>query len=318
MKSTRIEHGKIKIVNVKKPELNGYGAIIKVEGCGLCGSDIVKIKARDESAVLGHEIVGTIVEINTDTAFKVNDRVVMGHHYPCMECDFCKSESYSMCERFKNTNISPCGFSEYIYATEGHLKNTVIKISKSSDPIVMSFLEPLACCIRAVNRAALKPHQNALVIGLGSIGLLMAQAIKVLGNAAHGTDIREDRQVFAHKLDITMDDSIKYDSVFMTSGSSKALSDALKYVKDGGKIIVFSSIENKAGYTNNDIYYRELTVIGSYSPSPKDLRLSHKFLSDKVIKVDGISTIYPLDNLEQAVDDTVTNKIFKAYIKICA
>ncbi len=72
------------------------------------------------------------------------------------------------------------------------------------------------------------------------------------------------------------------DIVFMTSGSDKAIDFALKSVRDGGTILVFSSVPNDtAGYTNNDIYYRELKILGSYSPSPMDLALAHKLLTRK-------------------------------------
>ena len=102
----------------------------------------------------------------------------------------------------------------------------------------------------------------------------------------------------------------------MTSGSDKAIDTALKYVKDGGKILVFSSTPNNQGYPNNEIYYRELTVLGSYSPSPADLKDSLKLLADKEVKVSGLSTEYPLEQIQKAINDTVDNKIMKAYIKI--
>ena len=113
-----------------------------------------------------------------------------------------------------------------------------------------------------------------------------------------------------------MCESIKADGVFMTSGSDKAIPTALKYVRDGGKILVFSSTAQNFGYANNEIYYRELTVLGSYSPSPADLKDSLELLKNKDVKVKGLSTIYPLESLQKAINDTLDNKILKAYIKI--
>ena len=82
-------------------------------------------------------------------------------------------------------------------------------------------------------------------------------------------------------------------------------------------IIVFSSVEDDLkGFNNNDIYYRELSVIASYSPAPSDLKLSAELLNKKVVNVKGLSTIYSLDKIAQAVDDSFSNKVFKAYIKI--
>ena len=103
-------------------------------------------------------------------------------------------------------------------------------------------------------------------------------------------------QKFAKNFGIEFDENLKYDAIFMTSGSSYAIPDALKYVKDGGKIVVFSSVKDNSGYTNNDIYYRELTVIASYSPSVENLKTAYKMLYEKKIKVDNISTIYKNSN----------------------
>ena len=102
----------------------------------------------------------------------------------------------------------------------------------------------------------------------------------------------------------------------MTSGADKALDTALKVVKKGGKILVFSSTPKNAGYPNNEIYYKELTVLGSYSPSPDDLKDSFELLTSGKVNVKNLTTIYPIDKIQQAFDDTISNKIFKAYIKM--
>ncbi len=313
MKSVKLVNGELKVVKAQKPVLTELGAIVKVEGCGLCGSDIVKIREGSENAILGHEIVGEIVEIASKTDFKVGDKVVVAHHYPCFECEFCARESYSMCSVFKCSNVYPGGFSEFISITEGHLENTVFKLSEDFDFVFASFVEPLACCERAVRRANLGEGANTLSLGLGSIGLLMAQAC---GLNSYGFDVNPERQKFAKLFGIEFDPNLKYDAIFMTSGSAKAIPTALSLVKDGGKIIVFSSVEGDSGYTNNEIYYRELSIIGSYSPAPIDLKNAHSKILNKEIRLEGISTIYPLQDIQKAVDDTLSGKIYKAYIKI--
>ena len=79
--------------------------------------------------------------------------------------------------------------------------------------------------------------------------------------------------------------------------------------------VVFSSTPKNFGYANNEIYYRELTVLGSYSPSPQDLKDSLELLKAKKVKVSNISKDYPLDSIQKAINDTLDNKILKAYIK---
>ena len=328
MQAAIVRDDRIIIEDIDKPLLQDVGALIKTSGCGLCGSDIVKFRQKlaKNGTVLGHEIVGEIVEINSSTEFKIGDKIVSSHHIPCFDCVYCKNENYSMCEHFKETNIIPGGFSEYIYLSEEHLKNVAYKIPENLSEEEASFYEPLGCCVRAIKRAELKSNSRVLVIGLGSIGILMGQALKAHGHEVYGCDILQERIDLACKLGIIAFNSShfspltshhkNYDIIFMTSGADITIDLALKTVRDGGKIIVFASTPKNFGYANNEIYYRELTVMGSYSPSPADLKDSINLLASGKVKVKNISTIYNLCDIEQAFRDTISNTILKAYVKV--
>ena len=317
MKVAQVKENKIIVSEIDDIKLDGRkGAIVMTLGCGLCGSDIVKFRHKivHDGAVLGHEIVAEILEINSDTKFKKGDRIVTSHHIPCGECNFCKHGNVSMCEHFKKTNIFPGGFSEKVFVSEEHLKNVAYLVPENMTDEEISFYEPLGCCIRAIKRCALQKDDTALIVGLGSIGLLMGEGLKAMGYKVYGCDLIPERIELAKKMGI--DFSFEVDGVFMTSGADKAIDTALKAVRAGGKILVFSSTPLSNGYPNNEIYYKELTVLGSYSPSPADLKDSFDLLASGKVNVKGLTTVYPLDKIQQAFDDTVANKIFKAYIKI--
>lgn len=321
MKTACVQDENIIIKETKKPTLEKYGegAIVKVLGCGLCGSDIVKFRQKSvkNGTVLGHEIVGEIVEINSKTDFKSGDKIVSAHHIPCFKCVYCNNGNYSMCEHFKNTNIRPGGFSEFIYLSEEHLQNVAVKIPENLNEVEASFYEPLGCCVRAIKRAELKENSTVLVVGLGSIGILMGQALKAYGMKVFGCDLIQERIDLALELGFDGAKGVtEADAVFMTSGADATIDLALKSVRSGGKIVVFASTPKNLGYANNEIYYRELTVMGSYSPSPADLMESIKLLADKKVRVDNMSTIYELENIEKSFHDTISNTILKAYIKI--
>lgn len=335
MKTAQINGEKIVIKEVDDIKLQGRkGAIVKVLGCGLCGSDIVKFrhKISKDGTVLGHEIVAIIEEINSNTDFKIGEKIVSSHHIPCFKCTYCQHGNYSMCSHFKETNILPGGFSEKVFLSEEHLKNVAYRVPKEISDEEISFYEPLGCCVRAIKRCDLQQNDKILVVGLGSIGLLMSEAIKAMGYKVYGCDILDDRVELANKKGIESFNSkdlemfneiIKektqnfgVDAVFMTSGADKAIDVALKTIKMGGKILVFSSTPNNFGYANNDIYYKELTVMGSYSPSPKDLEDSFNLLTNGKMDVSGLTTTYLLEDVQKAFEDTISNKIFKAYIKI--
>lgn len=325
MKIAVIEKEHIVVKNVDKITLDGRkGAIVKVLGCGLCGSDIVKFREHisKDGTVLGHEIVAEIVEINSDTKFKTGEKIVTSHHIPCGTCDYCRHGNVSMCKHFKSTNIRPGGFSEYVYLSEEHLQNVAHPMPENLSEIEASFYEPLGCCVRAVKRAKLMDGSKVLVVGLGSIGILMSQALKAYGMNVMGCDLIQDRIERLQNLGIDAVDSRDleqaelFDAVFMTSGADKAIDVALKTIKSGGTILVFSSTPHNTGYPNNEIYYRELTVLGSYSPAPVDLKDSLELLRTGKVNVKDLSTIYSLDDIQKAFDDTIANRIMKAYIKI--
>jgi L-iditol 2-dehydrogenase len=334
MKVAEIKDGSIVVLQKEQIKLNDKkGAIVKVLGCGLCGSDIVKFrhKIAKDGTVLGHEIVAIIEEINSDTDFKIGDRIVTSHHIPCFECTYCKHENYSMCSHFKQTNILPGGFSEKVFVSEEHLKNVAHKLPENITDEEGSFYEPLGCCIRAIKRTQLKSGDNVLVVGLGSIGLLMAEGLKAYGFKVYGCDLIQDRINLANSRGIisfnsgdldefekiikSKTDNFGVDAVFMTSGADKAIDVAIQSIKMGGKILVFSSTPRNNGYANNEIYYKELTVMGSYSPSPADLQESFNLIVNKRVNVKDLTTTYSIDDIQKAFDDTISNKIFKAYVK---
>lgn len=335
MLTAQINKDKIVVKEFENISLAGKkGAIVKVLGCGLCGSDIVKFKHKisKDGTVLGHEIVGIIEEINSETDFKAGEKIVSSHHIPCFECTYCKHGNYSMCKHFKETNIFPGGFSEKIYLSEEHLKSVAHKVPEGITDEEISFYEPLGCCVRAIKRCNLVKNDNVLVVGLGSIGLIMSEALRAMGYNVFGCDLIDDRIKLANERGVIaynsknlseFDSRIKemtegygVDAVFMTSGADKAIEVAIKTVKQGGKILVFSSTPLSGGYPNNEIYYKELTVMGSYSPSPADLRESFNLIVSGRVNVKNLTTIYPLNTIQQAFDDTIANKIFKAYISM--
>ena len=215
MKAAIFKNGKIELTDFERPMLNGRtGAIVKVHGCGLCGSDIVKYKNQSipDGTVLGHEIVGEIFEINSKTNFKTGDKIISSHHIPCFECKYCKNHNYSMCRHFKSTNIFPGGFAEYIYLSEEHLQNVAHLIPDNLTDEEAAFYEPLGCCVRAIKRCDLPKNSNVLVIGLGSIGYIMAQGLKAFGMNVYGCDLIDDRINKLKSVGIEAFNSADYDT----------------------------------------------------------------------------------------------------------
>ncbi len=329
---------KLKVSNCPVPEINNDEVLLKLDVCGVCGSDLVKIKNNlvPEGTVLGHEIVGTIVEVgNQIKKWSPSQKVVVAHHVPCLNCYFCRSGNFSMCRQFKETNISPGGFSEYIKVSRAHLEHTTFLIPRGTVPDEeIALTEPLACCLRAVTRAQITPSNTVLICGLGSIGIMIGKLCIEKGAQTYGIDLLEERiqlgkdMTAIHDGYLANSSEVKswilnktegrgVDVVFLASGSDKSISTAIDFVRSGGKIIIFSSISKEEGFYNNEIYYRELTVIGSYSPSPLALKEAYQMIITGKIKLGSIITdVVPLKELPKQIDKCFKNKSLKMIVKV--
>src|SRR5712691_5207458 len=112
------------------PAIGEDELLVRVHGCGLCGSDILKIAQEAvPPVILGHELTGTIVECGkTVSKFEVGQRVIVAHHVPCGSCHYCRQANYSMCAAFKASNIDPCGFAEYIRVPAAHARRSTLEL----------------------------------------------------------------------------------------------------------------------------------------------------------------------------------------------
>lgn len=323
---------------LEKPQIKDDEVLLKVDVCGVCGSDLVKIKNDlvKDGTILGHEVVGTIVETGSQVRkWSNSQKVVVAHHVPCLNCYFCKSGNFSMCQQFKSTNITPGGFSEYVKISRAHLEHTTFLIPKSTvSDHEIALTEPLACCLRAVNRAQVTTSMSVLICGLGSIGIMLGKLCIEKGAHTFGIDLLEERINLANEMlaihnGYTANSSSKLNSwilnktegrgvdlVFLASGSEKSMNSALSLVRSGGKIVVFSSIPKEEGFFNNEIYYRELTILGSYSPSPVTLKEAYQLIITGKIKLRKLITdIIPLKELPNQIDKCFNNKSIKMMVE---
>jgi L-iditol 2-dehydrogenase len=321
----------LETVELEKPQLKLNNAIIRVRTVGVCGSDLLKLDRSlvKPGAILGHEMVGEIAEISPEMQSKYGlmpgNRIISSHHTPCLECDFCLRKKESLCTQFKTSNFNPGAFCEYLELSEEHLKLTVQKIPDHLSDLEASFTEPVACCIKAIRHceASLKGAEHNpslrgarsatkqpltmkhLIIGLGSIGLIMGQLIKHYfhGDEVYGMDLNEDRLNLAETLGINhhreeQNESKLYDYIYLCAGANSTVDLAIKHARNGATITVFASTPGETYFSNNDIYYKELTIKGSYSPNLEDLQEALKLISDNKIKVDDlISHKTSLENL---------------------
>jgi L-iditol 2-dehydrogenase len=324
--------GRLATTELPRPALGPGELLLRLRGCGLCGSDIAKLgdsRAR-VPVVLGHEVVGDVVETGEGVrGFAVGDRVVAAHHVPCGDCHYCRRGSESMCRAFKESNLDPGGFAEFIRVPAPNVRAATFRIPPHLTDEEASFVEPLACCLRAVERARVQPGDTALVIGLGSIGCLFVQLLARAGATVVGADQDPTRTELVRRFGVAAalppeasalarqaSDGRGADHVMITGGAVAVLPAALEAVRDGGAIHYFAGGAGDAlPMSLETLYHRELTVTTTYSSSPATLARAFWLIAAGKIDVERlVSHRVPLDRLAEGVDLVRQRRAVKVYV----
>lgn len=311
--------------------------VVRVRACGLCGSDLAKIfqQTLQTPTVLGHEIAGEVLRVGEGVSqYRVDDRVVVAHHVPCYGCHYCRHGNYSMCRSFKASSLRPGGFAEEVLVPAEQVKRTTLRLPAQVSFDQGSFTEPLACCLRSLRRWNLQPGDVVLVVGLGTMGLLMGQLVQQFHGGPVGTDLEPMRLDLARQLGIRADclagdqaqlaelvaaltEGRGCDVIVLTAGDGTTLQEALRLVRDGGTIILFGNLSGRAPtlLDPNLLYSREITLQGSYSPSPTELVHALQLIESQAVNVNLLITHrMPLESLPQAVELARTRRAVKAII----
>src|SRR5581483_7359738 len=203
MKALLSQGQTITVGDLPVPSIESGDFLIKVNACGVCVSDLHKLRFRtlEKPTVLGHEIAGIVAKAGSAVKkFREGDRVVLAHHVPCLTCHFCQRGNYSMCLQFRRTGLDPGGFSEYVRVPALHVESVTFPIPANLTDNQACFMEPLACCLRDIKRIKTQAGDTAVIVGLGSIGLLLGQLVKVFGGECYGIDLDPSRRRFAESF----------------------------------------------------------------------------------------------------------------------
>jgi L-iditol 2-dehydrogenase len=222
---------------VELPEPEGPGEPVRILACGLCGSDVEKLRPEFAGAVLGHEVVAETED---------GRRVALVHHHACGTCERCRAGHESTCEAFRAPTIRPGGFAERASA-QGW-----VDIPDGLDDARATMVEPLACVLRGAERV---PCGRVLVVGHGFIGHLFAAVLAARGDAVFAVDADPRRSGRAPDGPVDA-------AVICARGGIET---AIEAVEPGGTIVVFA---DAGPIPSAPIYRRELTVAGTRSATP--------------------------------------------------
>jgi L-iditol 2-dehydrogenase len=250
------------------PEPAGDGELVRVLACGLCGSDVEKLRPEFAGRVLGHEVVA-----ETPTG----SRTALIHHSPCGECERCRAGHESTCEVFRGNTIRPGGFAERARA------EAWVEVPPELDDARATMVEPLACVLRGAERL---PRGRILVVGHGFIGHLFSALLARRGDEVFALD-RDPRR--GGRPPTGAVDA----AVLCAPGGAEHALDALE---PGGTLLVFAD----AGELPLDpVYRRELTVVGSRSTTPQYMREAVALLPELVLPE---PTVLPLERFSEGLE----------------
>lgn len=264
------------------PEAGPGEVIVQIDAVGICGSDMHAYVGHDPRRVppliLGHEAAGTVIE-----GPGAGRKAVLNPLITCGRCDACLGGRSNLCpERDLIGMYRPGAFAERISIPAINL----IDIPDGMDPARAALTEPAATALHAVNLAAGAAHRplaehNALVFGAGSVGLFAALALKYQGVAhvdlAETNALRRQSAVAAgagrvfNPLDHEPEDSA-YDVVVDAVGGKATRAASMAAVRPGGVVMHIGLMDNDGGFDARKMTLQEITVIGTYTYTPVDLR----------------------------------------------
>ena len=292
------------------PQIGAGELLIRTRASGICGSDLMEwYRIKKAPLVLGHEITGEVVEVGVGIQhFKIDDRVFSSHHVPCGKCRYCVAGHQSVCELLRTTHFDPGGFAEYIRVPRINVELGTLRIPDSMTFDEGSFIEPLACVVRAQRFADIGPGQTVLVIGSGISGLLHLQLARARGAARIiATDISEYRLNAAKRFgadgiingaeDVPArlreaNDGRLADRVIVCTGAMPGIQQAIKSLDRGATLLFFAP--TAAGIDVPiplfDFWRDEIKVVTSYAGSGADLQESLRLISQRQVRVGEMVT----------------------------
>jgi len=312
------------VKDVSAPYPKDDEIVVRMKVCGLCGSDLEKttISYGMGSTRLGHEPVGEIAKVGDNiTGFKEMERVFTHHHVPCYSCYYCSHNAETMCDSYQLNNLEPCGLSEEFLVSSMHIqRGGVLKLPTSVTDEEASLIEPLACCIRALNKCDLKGIDDIVIMGAGPVGIMNALLARDAGvKRVILIDPNEFRLEFGKRMgfevlhpinDEEKTRSIKdvlsgrgADLVVVATGNQNAFIQSLKMLRKGGSIVLFG-VPARSSFVSIDLsflYANEISILSSYAATEVETNRALKLLADRRLNFGSLITHqFNLENSESA------------------
>ncbi len=325
----------IRVEDMPVPDVGPGDALVRVKACGICSGDIMPWYIEKKAPlVLGHEAVGEIIKLGSRVKnFKPNDRVFFHHHAPCLNCRYCRNGDYVQCNTWKESKIIPGGISEYVLIPEVNLKGDTLLLPEKLSFEEATLIEPVACVVKGLKRVKIRPGDTVLIMGLGVMGqlhIMLARkygAGKIIGADSVPYRIKKAKEFGADAvIDVSnagLADTVSRvtngdmaDVVAVGPGDVKAMSQGISCAGRGGRVLIFTppKPEEVLQLKSNEIYFKDINIITSYSCGPDDTKEALNLISEGT--VNAMKLITHRFPLEQASDAFKLTAMAKDSLKV--
>ncbi len=312
MKAVRVTApSTLEIADIPVPDANGQ-VLIKPNTVGVCGTDVKVFTGAipvPYPRVLGHEMIGTVIEAPAGAPVKPGDRVLVDPASSCGWCDLCRKGRPHLCRNAGLMGREIDGvFAEYVRAPV----TAVLPVPASISATASGLLQVLGTCIHAQKSVNVFPGQVAAVIGLGVAGQLMVQLLAERGVTVVGITRSEWKRDLASQHGATataapdqaasvlaeLTDGRGPDLVVEAVGYEKTLAQAIDLVGIGGEVLVFGTLTGgNEGLPYYQLYFKELTLYNPRAALPGD------YAAGIDLAAAGRLVLEPIVTHELALDD---------------
>lgn len=295
----------VRVEERSRPAPGAGEMLVRIEASGICGSDVMEWYRKPRAPlVLGHEVAGVVEKIGDGVErFEVSDRVVTTHHVPCNSCRFCLTDRHSVCETLHRTSFDPGGFSELVRLPAINVERGTFVLPDEVSFEEATFVEPLACAVRAQRLAGVRAGDSVAVLGSGISGILHIKLARALGAGpifatdaddyrvtaacGFGADLalRSDADVPARIRDF--DGGRLPDRVLVCTAAKPAMEQALRLVERGGSVLFFAPLEpgQTLDLPAQELWTRGVSIVHSYAGPPADMSTALDLIATRRVEV---------------------------------
>lgn len=303
-------------------------AQLRVESCGLCGSDVHAWRGDDgygwvrTPVVLGHEVVGEVVAVGSDGDDSwIGRRVVPIAIDGCYACAVCERAGPQFCPHRQVLGLSfDGGCAPHVTVPT----NRLVEVDAAPPALRMALTEPMSVAFRALRRLGdLPTGARVAVSGPGPIGIFAAWLLARAGVDVTLTGTERDeptrlaaaRELGLHVVRGDRDEpSAPVDAWIEASGSAAGVAQAMGSVVAGGTVVVVALFGQQPVVPINTLVRGELKLLGTYGSLREDYVAAAEALASADGLEDLVSTAFPLDRAVDALEATAAGTVVKAVI----